>query len=101
MNHTYRGSFSRHLAVEKALLSLRKLLEDIGDACPAYLSLNTFLGIFFGLNCAFPCRDIALYVVWHLGVYKPFISREERWGVLAIPKELTDRCELTVPGKSR
>jgi hypothetical protein len=83
--HTFSGSFLRHRTIERALLKLKELLLDVvGDACPAYTILNASLGIFLGLNCGFPKRDVALYFVWVLGFYKPFIFHGKRWGVFAI-----------------
>jgi len=68
--HNFKGSLKRHLAVEKALLFLLKILDEgIGDAVPGYSILEIPFIIAFGLNCNFPTLDIGQYVVWHLRGY--------------------------------
>lgn len=41
------------------------LKDWVGDNEIYYL-LRTILGFFWGLNCGFPPRDVALYTVWYL-----------------------------------
>jgi hypothetical protein len=70
--HSFNGSFVRHVAVEKALYFL---IDDIvGRFVKERGTLETFfkriletpIKLIFGLNCNFPLRDIALCVVWEL-----------------------------------
>lgn len=43
---------------------IRNSMEKwIGDN-EVYHILRTFLGFFWGFNCGFPARDVALYTVW-------------------------------------
>jgi len=63
--HTFKGNFSIHWAVERPVIWIRRRLLDI-DACPVYSILQAFMGIFLGLNCGFPAKDVALYTVWYL-----------------------------------
>jgi len=65
-NHTFKGSLRRHTAIEKALYFLDDLLIFIGDAFPLYDLLSVPLIVGFGLNCNFPQKDVALYLVWYL-----------------------------------
>lgn len=80
--HEYRGSFNRHRTVERILVFLREriLLGIIGDAFPLYELLHSFIGIFFGFNCSFPKKDIALYTIWYLKGCKPQSVKEETTG---------------------
>lgn len=85
-DHTYRGSFLRHIAFEKPLLKLKHLLDNIGDACPTYKWLNAFIGIVLGFNCGFPRRDIALYTLWCLDLYKPILYENKLPEAIAFSK---------------
>jgi len=67
--HTFRGSKTRHIAFEKAIYLLQDVIERIGDAFPLYNYIYVPIIIAFGLNCNFPIKDVAQYVVWHLKGY--------------------------------
>lgn len=87
-DHTYKGSFLRHRTLERVLLRMKRILTDVvGDACPVYTYLNAAISIFFGFNCGFPKRDIAMYVAWVLGFYKPSIYHGKRSGIFVISDE--------------
>ena len=63
--HSYSGSLSRHLAVEKILYQVQCWALQY-DAVPCYAIFEAFLSFLFGLNCNFPRKDIARYLVWSL-----------------------------------
>ena len=63
-DHNFKGSFKRHLVVEKILNRLQWILI-CHDAVPGYTLLESFMCIGWGLNCSFPLQHIALYVVWY------------------------------------
>jgi len=64
--HTFNGSIRRHVAVERAISQVSRILNFIGDAFPLYDYLSILPIIALGLNCNFPVKDVALYVVWYL-----------------------------------
>lgn len=66
--HRPRRSLALHIAIERALYTLRVKLVDIGDATPGYRVANALLTLLFGLNCDFSTCDIALCVAWELGL---------------------------------
>lgn len=68
--HEFEGSFHRHLIIERFLLKIRDWLES-NDAMPGYTIAQAVLSIFFGFNCSFSSKDIALYIVWYLRRCKP------------------------------
>jgi len=65
INYKTLEGFQRHRAVEKILYKAREWLTDY-DAIPGYRFLELPLDILFGLNCKFPLKHIALFVVWSL-----------------------------------
>jgi len=67
--HNYKGSLNRHLAIEKTLIRFQKIYKFIGDAFPIYDLIYSPMHLFFGLNCNFPLRDIALYIIWDLKMW--------------------------------
>jgi len=70
--HTFKGSLTRHKAVERVLYLYCDLLFDvIGETFPLFSLLEIPLQISFGLNCNFPPRDVIRYVVWALRGYTP------------------------------
>jgi hypothetical protein len=58
--HTYRGSFSFHLACEKPLLKIKKRKIPL---------LSLVSELLLGILCAYPMRDVLLYVLWSKGYY--------------------------------
>lgn len=60
-----------HAAIDRPLYAYYKILNFIGDACPVADLLKVLQIIGFGLNCGFPAKDVALYVVWYLRGCKP------------------------------
>lgn len=65
--HTYKGSIIRHVAVENAIILIAKptSLRLIRNE-KFYRIIRVYTVILWGLNCNFPFKDIALYVVDHL-----------------------------------
>lgn len=70
--HTYKGSLSRHKAIEKILVKFRDWIIS-KDAMPLSNLIDAFIGILFGFNCNFSQRDIAFYTIWYLRGCKPLI----------------------------
>jgi len=64
--HTFKGSLTRHIAVEKAVYLMQKIVEGVGDAFPLFDVLYIPIIIGFGVNCNFPIKDVMKYVVWWL-----------------------------------
>lgn len=59
----------------------RWMRKWIGDNA-VYNTLRLILGIFWGLNCGFPLRDVALYTVWDYRGCAPravFKEKEGEW----------------------
>ena len=70
--HTFRGSFVRHRAVEGVLDPVRHIFF-VNDRVPFFNIFDALLGILYGLNCGFPLRDIGRHLVWDLrGGILPF-----------------------------
>ncbi len=61
---------------------IQEIIGDwVGDNDVGHL-LRQLLGFFWGLNCGFPARDVALYTVWVMRGCKPravYRRREGKW----------------------
>lgn len=64
--HHDPGTPLRHIVVELVIYEYQALINWLGDACPVYELLKIPEILAFGLNCGFPPRDVALYLVWYL-----------------------------------
>lgn len=54
-----------HKTIDKIFYRFRRWLI-CHDALPIYGVFNAGLGFLWGLNCGYPLRDIALWIVWYL-----------------------------------
>lgn len=67
-NHTYKGSLTRHKAVEKVLYFLRRhttrYINNFTRKFNKYLYRICYIPyhFFFGLNCNFPIKDIITFI---------------------------------------
>lgn len=57
----------------------RWLRKWVGDN-KVYKGLRSILGFYWGVNCGFPLRDVALYSVWDLRGSKPVTVWEKQDG---------------------
>lgn len=78
-DHTFKGTFSRHVCIESILISLRCKFRR-------YLPLDAIIGIFFGLNCNFPLTDVARFFIWQVRGEVPLhfflLDKNQDWLIL-------------------
>jgi len=65
-SHTYRGSFARHISIERPAMRLRSYLLYRRDTGAFFFFFNFIFDLILGLNCNFPTRDVMKYSVWML-----------------------------------
>lgn len=79
-NHFFKGSLSRHLAIESVLLTFRVWIIH----CRV---VDAFLSLLFGLNCNFPSRDVVEFFIWQLRGFQPLnllMLFDGDWKILAV-----------------
>jgi len=67
--HTFKGSRIRHIVFERVIRLFQDIAEWIGDASPFYPYIDALIIIAYGINCNFPLKDVAQYVIWHFKGY--------------------------------
>lgn len=107
--HTYRGSFAFHIALERILLTTKSitvlhLSHQREKWVPVFHDLSEFL---LGLNCAYPMRDVLLYLLWirrHYGLRSNYLIGShfvffKGWCVYASRRYMTFDCFFENPSE--
>lgn len=71
-DHVFTGNWRRHRGVEQPLVCIREFIENlIGDSHESIIDfLDIPIAIILGLNCSFPPKDIAQFVIWRQKGYR-------------------------------